>query len=169
MTRAWPSVILVTVLVALPAAQAADEPTLVGTYVSKGLNPDGSEYDGVVRIARHGDSFVVGWMSAVAADQRMLLVPTSVGVGVMSGGMLAVSYYSRQMAGVVLYRIEEDGQRLAGSWAVAGNDGAVYVETLTRVPEADALALPPPSAPRSEEQRPRAPARPRLAPGDREI
>jgi hypothetical protein len=170
MIRALRSLLLMALLLAVPAVPArAAEPNLDGTYLSKGLNPDGSEYHGVVRITRKGDSFVVSWMSPYASDQATVLVPTSVGVGVLNGGMLAVSYYSRQTAGVVLYRVEDDGQRLAGSWAVAGDDGAVYAETLTRVPEGDARALPAPSTPPAERQRPRTPARPHLRPGDREI
>ena len=169
MTPTWRSMILVAVLLAIPSApQAADEPSLVGTYLSKGLNPDGSEYQGVVRISRHGASFVVSWMSPYAAEQAMLLVPTSVGVGVMSGGMLAVSYYSRQTAGVVLYRIEEDGQRLAGSWALAGDNGSVYAETLTKVAASDPLgSVPAPTVPPSENPHPRR-SRP-LPPGDRSL
>jgi hypothetical protein len=48
--------------------------------------------------------------------------------------MLAVSYHSADRAGVVMYRIESDGQRLAGRWTVAGDDGTVYPETLTKLP-----------------------------------
>jgi hypothetical protein len=170
MMRAW-SVLLVALLLSLPwvPVDAAAGPDLDGTYLSKGQNPDGTEYQGVVRIARRGDSFVVSWMAPYAADRATLLVPTSVGVGVVNGGMLAVSYYSRQTAGVALYRIEEDGQRLAGSWAVAGDNGDVYVETLTRVPESDAREFPAPSSPPSEREHPRVSPRPHLPQGDREI
>jgi hypothetical protein len=124
------------VAVAAPASRAAGEPELDGVYMSEGLNPDGREYRGLVHIARHGESFVVSWMSARIGDDALLFVPTSIGVGIVNGGMLAVSYYSEEMAGIVLYRIEEDGHRLAGIWAVVGDDGGVYSETLTRLPAA---------------------------------
>jgi hypothetical protein len=157
------------VAVAVATARAAVEPSLAGTYRSKGLNPDGSEYEGVVRIARHGDSFVVEWMSAYATGRATVFVPTSVGVGVMSGGMLAVSYYSDQVAGVVLYRIEENGRRLSGNWAIVGASGNVSTETLTKVPDADVApdgAAPPPS---TEHPQPHPPAHRHLRPGDRAI
>lgn len=172
MSGVWRSAIVAALLLTVPAwpAQAAGATDLDGTYRSKGLNPDGTEYEGVVRITRRGDSFVVSWMSPYATGRMTLLVPTSVGVGVLSGGMLAVSYYSRQTAGVVLYRVEEDGQRLAGSWTVAGDNGAVYAETLTKVSDSDALStMPPPPTPPADEPQRRRPAHRPLPPGDRSI
>jgi hypothetical protein len=167
MTRRWLAVVSAALLLAASAwpAQAASDPELAGTYLSKGLNPDGTEYHGVVRIARHGESFIVSWMTTLARDRSVMLVPTSVGIGVVSGGMLAVSYYSAQTAGVVLYQIEQDGARLAGSWAVAGDNGTVYAETLTKVAESD---LPAPEAPSDHERQP-APRRPALPRADRSL
>jgi hypothetical protein len=48
--------------------------------------------------------------------------------------MLAVSYYSARSAGLVIYRIEDAGKRLAGRWTVVGARGVVQTETLTRLP-----------------------------------
>jgi hypothetical protein len=137
---------------------AAGEPELDGMYEARGTNPDGSEYQGFVQIARRGESFLVTWIFPQAAsDEVVVFRLTSAGVGIVSSGMLAVSYYSKQVAGVAVYRIEEDGKRLAGRWTVAGADGAVHIETLTRLAgqasqpiEAD--------PPRDEAPRRRAPA-----------
>jgi hypothetical protein len=137
MTRAFASLVLASAAVVFLAssAQAADgDATLDGMYASTGVNPDGSQYKGFVHISHRGDSLVVSWMFPQAANGSMVLVPNSVGVGVVSDGMLAVSYYTSRAAGIVLYRIEEDGQRLAGHWTVAGSDGSVYTETLVKLP-----------------------------------
>ena len=137
--------LLVAVLIAVvaPAARAAEEPRLEGIYLAKGLNPDGTEYRGVVDVAQRGDSFVVTWMIPYTDGETILLVPTAVGIGILEGGMLAVSYYGSKMAGIVLYRIEDDGRRLAGRWVVAGGDGGAHSETLTKVPEEVAEPGPP--------------------------
>ena len=149
--------VAVLIAVVAPAARAAEEPRLDGMYLSKGLNPDGTEYRGVVDVAQQGDSFVVTWMMPSTEGDTILLVPTAVGIGVLDGGMFAVSYYGSKMAGVVLYRVEGDGRRLAGRWVVAGGDGGVYSETLTKattqVSEPEASE---PSEP-SEDAKPRAP------------
>lgn len=137
MIRAFASLVLASVAVVFLAAsaQAAEgESTLDGMYASTGVNPDGSQYKGFVHISHRGDSLVVSWMFPQTANGSMVLVPNSVGVGVVSDGMLAVSYYSSRAAGIVLYRIEEDGHRLAGHWTVAGSDGNVYTETLVKLP-----------------------------------
>ena len=152
--------VAVLIAVAAPAARAAEGPRLDGMYLSKGLNPDGTEYRGVVDVARQGDSFVVTWMIPYTDGETILLVPTAVGIGILEGGMLAVSYYGSKMAGIVLYRIEDDGRRLAGRWVVAGGDGGVYSETLTKVPmEVSEPEVPEPSEP-SEDVKPRAPNSP---------
>jgi hypothetical protein len=126
------AMILATIGVA--ATPAAGEPELEGMYTARGTNPDGSQYEGFVQIARRGESFLVTWVFPQVSDETVVLRLTSTGVGFVGGAMLAVSYYGRQVAGVVIYRVEEDGKRLAGRWTAAGNDGAVHIETLTRLP-----------------------------------
>jgi hypothetical protein len=118
-----------------PSAQAAGADTeLAGMYALNGTNPDGTQYRGFVHIAHRGESLMVSWMFPKNSDGKMVLVANSVGVGIVSDGMLAVSYYGSGAAGIVLYRIEEDGHRLAGHWTVAGQNGKVYSETLIRLP-----------------------------------
>jgi hypothetical protein len=133
----------------LAARAGEDVPAVGGIYLSKGLNPDGSAYAGLVEIVAHGESYLVSWIFPRSQEEAVVLVPTSVGVGIMTGEMLAVSYYGQRMSGVILYRIEEQGRRLAGRWVVAGDGGDVYSETLTRLPSTapePGLANPPADA-----------------------
>jgi hypothetical protein len=150
--------VLLALFTAAPAARA-QEPALEGGYLSSGSNPDGSEYSGFVEIARHGDSFIVSWIFPKVTDDAILFVPSSVGVGIIHGEMLAVSYYSGRMMGIVLYRIEESGNRLTGRWVAAGNDGTTYTETLTRL----TIPLPGPSRVVPHEEQPATPKK-RLRP-----
>ena len=117
---------------AVPMAFGA-EPALEGTYTAAGLNSDGSEYHAVVRIVRRGESFLIAWLVPKIVDEAIVLVPRSGGVAVKSGGTIAVSYYGQDLTGVVLYQIEDGGERLVGRWVAAEGDGAVRSETLTRV------------------------------------
>lgn len=53
--------------------------------------------------------------------------------GVNAGG---VEYHGlvQIVAGIASDTIKKDGQRLVGEWTIAGGDGAVYSEILTRIP-----------------------------------
>ena len=106
------------------ASMAAPEPRsdLAGVYRCDGMNPDGTEYHGVVEISRVQDIFRVRW---TLRDSSAV-----VGVGIMSEGVLAVSYFGGAPA-VVVYRI--DGSRLIGEWAMGGGDGVISTETLTKL------------------------------------
>jgi hypothetical protein len=125
---------------AVPMAFGA-EPALEGTYTATGLNPDGSEYHAVVRIVRRGESFLVAWLYPKLVDESIVLTARSGGVAVKSGGMLAVSYYGQDLTGVVLYQIEDGGERLVGRRVAAEGDGAVHSEMLTRVRPASAPVI----------------------------
>ena len=116
-----------------PIAQAA-EPDLEGMYIAQGFNPDGSEYRGVVKIARRGEGFMVAWFFPHLAGEEVVLMFKSAGVALRSGTTLAVSYYGQDATGIALYQIESGGQRLIGRWASANGEGAVQTETLTKLP-----------------------------------
>ena len=139
------SLLVLVAVVQMPGLVAA-EPELDGVYIAKGLNPDGTEYRGLVEIARHGESFFVRWISVEMASDAILFTPVWVGLGIVTERTLAVSYHSASRAGVVVYRIESDGQRLDGHWAVTGDNGTIYPETLTKLPgrvlEPENLELP---------------------------
>jgi len=64
-------------------------------------------------------------MSGRIEGETLVLVPRSAGIGVASDEVLAVSYYAQDVSGVILYRIEDSGQRLVGRWLVAGADGTL--------------------------------------------
>jgi hypothetical protein len=128
------SIVLGTVLGFATTAARADEPHVTGVYLSNRLNADGSQYQSVVHVVRDHDTFVVSWMDLRANNGQVVIVPTAAGVGMVEGRVFAVSQYSQQTIGLVLYRIEEDG-RLIGRWTSAEGDGAAYSETLTRLPE----------------------------------
>ena len=97
-------------------------PDLAGLYRCDGTNPDGTAYQGVVEIAQVHDTFRVRW---TLKDDTAV-----VGVGIVSGGVLAVSYFGGAPA-VVVYTI--DGSRLVGEWTMGGPDGVIASETLTKV------------------------------------
>jgi hypothetical protein len=139
-------VVAAAVLVLAPHVAQAAELVLEGTYAAQGSNPDGSEYHAVVTITRRGETFMVAWLFPHLAGEEIVLVLKSAGVGLMSGGMLAVSYYGQDATGVALYQIEGGGARLVGRWVAANGEGAPQVETLTRL--AVPSAAPVPHAPR---------------------
>jgi hypothetical protein len=56
-----------------------------------------------------------------------------VGVGIFSGNQLAVSYFGGTPA-LIVYSLAENGT-LNGKWTAGGADGAVFQETLTKLPE----------------------------------
>ena len=159
MRFAVPVALLLTVLTVFAPPVAAAEPKLDGIYTLTGLNPDGSEYRGLVKIISRGPSFLVSWMFPRASDATAVVGLRSVGVGIVKGGMFAVSYYGQDATGVALYHIEEGGQRLTGEWVSASdNSGAVHSETLTKLPAATAPVSPPPT----ESQKRTRPSRPVL-------
>lgn len=131
-----PTLIAIVQVVALLVSGAplasGNEPALEGTYTATGVNLDGSEYRRIVKIARRGESFLVAWVVPEKVDETIRLVPKSAGVGIVSEGMLAVSFYGQDVTGVILYQIEESGARLVGRWATAEGDGTVRRETLIR-------------------------------------
>ena len=117
-----------------PPVWSAEQPELAGLYVCQGVNADSSQYRGFVQIAHHRDTLILTWRFPQAPDGALPEEPAAAGVGIVSGGTLAVSYYSTTMMAVVVYVIEQDGQRLVGQWTVAGGDGILSSETLTKLP-----------------------------------
>ena len=131
MTRVMTSVISMVLFVAVfpITARATEEPQLEGVYLLKGVDVDGSEVQGRVRVLRQGESFLVAWMRP--HDDTL---PVAVGVGVADGGMLAVViFYGPLTERVALYRIEEGGRRLVGRWVADGGEWATHSDVLTRV------------------------------------
>ncbi len=121
--------------------------TLAGVYICDGVNPDGKPYRGVVQIEAYHDAYQVQWSfnREVAA----------VGIGIRSGDVLAVTYFSG-VPGVVAYKIQE-GSKLVGEWTVVGAEGTLFTETLTKASDdvPDASAEPKPEAQRPRPREPR--------------
>lgn len=138
---------LIGTLVVTASDQASLEPDLAGLYICDGVNHDGSSYRGIVQIVKYQDAYQLLWSfeSEVVA----------IGIGIRSGNVLAVMHYSG-VPGVIAYRIEQ-GSRLVGEWTVAGADGILFSETLTKAPdEVGAPATPRPghAEPQQRQQRP---------------
>jgi hypothetical protein len=101
---------LLGLLLAAPAAAQLRE----GLYTVEGQNPDGSTYEGQFALqAGPGASWLAGWQ---VADARIL------GLGVIQGGVLAVSFVVDGRPGVAAYEVEQDG-RLRGIWSTGGGLG----------------------------------------------
>jgi hypothetical protein len=120
--------------------QSADN-KLEGAYTCEGTNPDGTPYSGVVEIVKHKDTYLVRW--TMPDDSQV------VGVGILSEKQLSVSYFGGTPA-LVVYSVAENGQ-LNGKWTAGGAEGAIFKETLTRMPEGAAK----PAKPTKRESRPR--------------
>jgi hypothetical protein len=125
----------------LPAQPSERDGDLNGTYLCEGVRPDGAAYHGTVRIVRQNGAYQVIWN--VGREEQYL------GIGLLTGDVLAVSYFGGS-PGVVAYRIEktDKGSRLIGQWTVASARGQVFGETLTRLTK-DVASMPAP-APRRE-------------------
>ena len=118
---------LLVILAAIWTAPVADaqEAHLAGRYQAEGMNPDGKPYRSVVEIEHDGQSYVVRWL-----ERDGLTV--AVGIGIVRGEWLSVSYLAGRQLGVVVYRIEK-GPQLKGEWTVLGADGSLWPETLSKV------------------------------------
>jgi hypothetical protein len=127
--------LLVTIVcsfgVELSLAQQPND--LAGLYRCQGDTPSGEKYEGIVEIVEHGDRFLVRW-----------LIPPHdayIGVGVVQGDFLAVSYGGRVL-GLVIYEIKPD-MHLVGRWTAVNAGRQLFSETLTKMNAAD-LEMPQP-------------------------
>ncbi len=121
-------ILLIPVLLGTMAVTASTRATpsdLAGLYICDGVGPDGSPYQALVEIVKNNDTYQLMWWSESEV--------VGIGLGIRSGDVLAVMHYSG-LPGVVAYRIEQ-GPRLVGQWTVAGADGVVFSETLTKAPD----------------------------------
>ena len=96
-------------LPALAAAQIRE-----GAYDVAGTNPDGSNYDGQFLLqAGPAASWLANWL--VGSEQI-------IGLGLIQGGVLAVSFVVNGRPGVSVFEVEPDG-KLRGSWTTGGGMG----------------------------------------------
>ena len=104
-------------------AGQAPESDLTGVYSCEGVNPDGSPYKGMVEILKVKETYLVRW--TMPNDNQV------VGIGILSNGILAVSYYGGSPA-IVTFSQTSEG-RLDGKWTMGGAEGAVFTETLKKM------------------------------------
>jgi len=91
-----------------------------GTYSVKGLNSDGTNYQGKLKIVKTGQTFQLEWDGFGSPIK---------GVGIRVGDGLFVATGDKSPLGVVSYTI--DGARAKGVWTLAG-ETAVGTENLTK-------------------------------------
>ena len=106
------------------AAAYAQQPNLTGRYAAEGTNPDGKPYRSFVQIEQDGDTYLVRWLEREGQ-------PVAIGIGMVRGDWLSVSYLGGRRLGVAVYHIEK-GPQLKGQWTVLGADGSVWPETLSK-------------------------------------
>jgi hypothetical protein len=106
------------------ASEQTPQSNLVGVYACEGMNPDGATYSGIVEIIKIKETYLVRW--TMPNDSQV------VGVGILSGGMLSVSYYGGTPS-LIVYSVVEDG-KLEGKWTAGGAEGQLFSETLTKMP-----------------------------------
>jgi hypothetical protein len=82
--------------------------------------------------------------------EAITLQPTWLGVGIVTGDVLSVSFVAGATIGIMAYEFGGDGH-LSGRWTLAGDDETVYSETLTKLPD----ILPGPAAADSSEDQAR--------------
>jgi hypothetical protein len=106
-------------LVLSMTTSAAD---VAGTYKCEGDTMTGGKYTGTVTIVKKDEIYRVTWKLGDGKD-------TYLGIGVLQGDVLAVSYYGSKF-GVVAYKVEDDS-KLVGKRAMVKGD-TVLTEILTK-------------------------------------
>ena len=104
----------------LENATGGPQERVEGTYGVKGLNPDGTNYQGKLKIVKAGQTFQLEWDG---------FGRTIRGVGIKVGDGLFVATGEKTPLGVVSYAFE--GTQAKGVWTLAGED-AVAKENLTK-------------------------------------
>ena len=95
-------------------ASAAQAQIREGLYGVEGQNPDGSTYGGLFALQpTTGAGWVASWQ---VGDVRL------VGLGLIQGGVLAISFVVEGRPGIAAYEVEADG-RLRGTWTTGGGLG----------------------------------------------
>lgn len=137
--------LLVFAVVSAAPVSLAGQHAFEGAYIASGVDAAGKEYRRAVEIERHGERFIVVWVSARVVGEALVLEPTWVGVGLAIGDTLSVSFVADDVLGVMVYRFAPDGRQLSGRWTLEGADELVHSETLT--PLSDVLPAPTEVAP----------------------
>ena len=130
---------MVILVMGAPSVSLAGQRAFEGAYIASGVDAAGNEYRRAVEIERHGDRFIVVWVSARVIGELLVLEPTWVGVGIATSDTLSVSFITDDVLGIMVYRFAPDGRQLSGRWTLEGEE-MTHLETLT--PLADVLPSP---------------------------
>ncbi len=117
--RALPFLALLALTLLIGSVPPAAAQIREGAYAVEGQNPDGTTYAGALVLrAAPGASWLAVWD---VGGNRVA------GLGLIQGGVLAVSFTVGGRPGIAAYEVQEDGT-LRGSWTTGGGLGT---ETLT--------------------------------------
>ena len=105
-------VMFVAILIPAGSGSATASDAWSGTYRMEGVNPDGSDYAGRVRIEPQGDGYLIEWL---VAGHRYA------GQGIAGRDSLAAG----SPEWVVIYMKADDGS-LVGAWLPIGSFAAGY-------------------------------------------
>jgi hypothetical protein len=139
---------VITVMGAMPPSLFAQR-AFEGVYIASGVDSAGNEYQRAVEIERHGERFIVWWVSARVIGEALVLEPIWVGVGIVTDETLSVGFVADYAMGIMVYRFGPSGQ-LSGRWTLEGDDEEICSETLTPLP--DVLPVPAAVDPPQEQQ-----------------
>ncbi len=114
--RAYLTTALVLGSLVLSAALAPDARAQLraGSYTVEGQNPDGTPYEGTFELLE-GPS--AAWIARWNVGNAQII-----GLGLIQGGMLALSFSVEGRPGIAVYGVEPDGS-LRGTWTSGGGLG----------------------------------------------
>ncbi|WP_431270650.1 hypothetical protein [Dankookia sp. P2] len=114
MPRFRPLLFAACLAFSLAISGAASAQIREGAYGVEGTNPDGTNYDGEFLLRTGpGGAWVGNWR---VANENIM------GLGLIQGGVLAVSFVVNGRPGVAVFEVEADG-RLRGTWTTGGGMG----------------------------------------------
>lgn len=126
-----------------PPAIFQQTESVVGVYLCRGVNPDGTTYEGIAEIVRYQEVYMMRW---TLPDGIVVF-----GIGIAKDDMLAVSY-DGGAPGIIVYKAEGD-DRLVGEWTMGGIGGRKMSETLIRLKDHPPLPeVPAPKPPQPQKQ-----------------
>ncbi|MDN3568272.1 hypothetical protein ACFQY5_04715 [Paeniroseomonas aquatica] len=114
--RAYLTVALALASLALSSALApgAKAQLRTGSYTVEGQNPDGSAYEGTFELLEGPNA---AWVARWNVGNAQII-----GLGLIQGGMLALSFSVEGRPGIAVYGVEPDGS-LRGTWTSGGGLG----------------------------------------------
>ena len=112
-------IVIVVVFMLLVLPSLAYCAGLAGSYKCIGKNPNGSTYEGVVKIVPKGRAYTVEWTIGKNVHT---------GFGILVDGVLSVGLVNS--VGIAEYKVKKNGT-LVGNWAMPSEDITINSETMT--------------------------------------